>query len=44
MLNIKIALASDENFARHLAALVASILSNSQNDEAFDFYILDGGI
>ena len=44
MKNIKIALASDENFARHLAALVASILSNSLEDESFDFYVLDGGI
>ena len=44
MKNIKIALASDENFARHLATLVASILSNSLEDESFDFYVLDGGI
>ena len=44
MINIKIALASDENFARHLAALIASILSNSLDDESFDFYILDGGL
>ena len=44
MKNIKIAFASDENFARHLAALITSILFNSQEEESFDFYILDGGI
>lgn len=44
MTGINIAFASDENFARHLAALIASILSNSQEDETLDFYILDGGI
>lgn len=44
MTKINIAFASDENFARHLAAAIASILFNSQEDESFDFYILDGGI
>ena len=41
---INIALASDENFAPHLASLVASILVNSRSDEQFSFYVLDGGI
>ncbi|MBR5709993.1 MAG: glycosyltransferase family 8 protein [Thermoguttaceae bacterium] len=44
MSNIKIAFSSNEKFARHLAAFIASILSNSLDNESFDFYILDGGI
>lgn len=39
-----IAFASNENYAQHLAVTIASILKNSNEDEKFVFYVLDGGI
>ncbi|MBR0190709.1 MAG: glycosyltransferase family 8 protein [Thermoguttaceae bacterium] len=44
MNTIHIAFASDENYVPHLAATIASVLSNSENENDFHIYILDGGI
>ncbi|MDO4574622.1 MAG: glycosyltransferase family 8 protein [Planctomycetia bacterium] len=44
MKKISIALASDENFVQHMGCLIASILSNSLENEQFYFYVIDGGI
>ncbi len=44
MNKIHIFFASDENFVQHLAVTITSILCNSNNDDEFIFYIMDGGI
>ena len=41
---INICLACDDNYAKHAGVVIASILHNSELDEALNFYILDGGI
>lgn len=41
---IEIFFAADDNFARHLCAAMASILDNANNDDCFNFYILDDNI
>jgi len=43
-LTIEIISPSDENYARHLAVMIASVLHNSNEDEDFNFYIMDSGI
>jgi len=43
-LTIDIVSPSDEAYAQHLAVMIASVLYNSKEDEAFNFYILDSGI
>lgn len=34
----------DDSYSEHLAVTLASILTNSAADEAFNFFVLDGGI
>ena len=41
---INICIAPDNNYAKHAAATIASILINANNNEDFNFYILDGGL
>ncbi len=44
MNTIHIAFASDENYVPHLAAVIASILTNAEKEDDFHIYVLDGGI
>jgi len=41
---IEIISVSDDNYVQHLAVMMVSILINSKEEEAFNFYIMDGGI
>lgn len=41
---IQIISLADDNYAQHLAVMIASVLINSEEDEQFNFYIMDGGI
>lgn len=43
-MDIKICLASDDNYAVHMAVTIASILKNADDGDNLFFYILDGGI
>jgi lipopolysaccharide biosynthesis glycosyltransferase len=42
--DIKICLASDDNYAVHMAVTIASVLKNADDGDNLFFYILDGGI
>ncbi len=42
--NINIITLSDDNYIQHMAVMIASVLTNSKEDEEFNFYVMDGGI
>ena len=44
MNNIAICLSSDNNYAQHMGAAIASVLKNKNKDEFINIYIIDGGI
>ena len=41
---INVCLSSDNNYAKHLGVVIASILYNAKEEDELSFYILDGGI
>ena len=41
---INICFSSDNNYAKHMAVAMISILKNSKSEDSYNFYILDGGI
>ena len=41
---INVCLASDNNYARYAAVVIASILKNAMKNDHLSIYILDGGI
>ena len=41
---INICLSCDDNYAKYAGVVIASILTNANQDDNIDFYILDGGI
>ncbi len=43
-MNINIALAPDDNYARHCAAVMASAISSAQDEDFLNFYILSGNL
>ncbi|GAB1402684.1 glycosyltransferase family 8 protein [Elusimicrobiota bacterium] len=43
-MDIKVCYTSDDNYARHMAVSMASILKNASEEDKLFFYILDGGI
>lgn len=43
-MRIDICLAADDNYAKYMGTVIASILSNSKEDEEIYFHLLDGGI
>ncbi|MDD3191972.1 MAG: glycosyltransferase family 8 protein [Bacilli bacterium] len=43
-MDIKVCYTSDDNYARHMAVSMASILKNASEENKLFFYILDGGI
>lgn len=44
MKNIAVCLCSDDNYAQHMGATIASVLKNKRVDEFINIYIIDGGI
>lgn len=42
--NINICYSCDGNYVQHMACSIASILCNSNPDDTYNFYVLDGGI
>ena len=44
MYDISVCFSSDSNYVRHMAACMASILKNKNEDEFIKFHIIDGGI
>lgn len=42
--NLNICFSSDDNYAQHLGTAITSILCNGEASNAYNFYILDGGI
>ncbi len=43
-MKLNICLASDDNYAKHMAVTICSVLKNAQKTDELFFYILDGGI
>ena len=43
-MRIDICLSADDNYAKYMGTTIASILSNSKEDEEIYFHLLDGGI
>jgi len=43
-MNINICFTPDDNYAKHLAVTIVSILKNANVDDEFSFYVLDSGI
>ncbi|MEI0529958.1 glycosyltransferase [Brachyspira pilosicoli] len=43
-MRMDICLSADDNYAKYMGTTIASILSNSKEDEEIYFHLLDGGI
>ena len=43
-MEINICFSSDNNYAKHMGVAITSILKNSNINDTYNFYILDGGI